>query len=276
MTRSTLALFIATAIASTSIAAAIARSQGNPGAGPASQGPPMPQNLSGDIRLGQQVFRFETFGNEGFWTDAVRLPAGIMAARVTPLQALQLGLQVDADMVDPATKAQLAAELQADPSGRSSKILNDPAVTMKLVEAGAVMGMSPRNGKVGASCALCHSMSDGSVFKVPEGGSVGRRLDGLANHVINLGKIFATAANTRALYTVAQLQLDANHGKTLGRAPHGLTVNSTEADFDAYFSNPQFYPVGMFDDSFDGNGDPMHNTPLFRQDLPAPYASEGT
>jgi hypothetical protein len=32
----------------------------------------------------------------------------------------------------------------------------------------------------------------------------------------------------------------------------------------------------MFDDSFDGNGDPMHNTPLFRQDLAVPYGSEGT
>jgi len=31
----------------------------------------------------------------------------------------------------------------------------------------------------------------------------------------------------------------------------------------------------MFDDTFDGNGDPMHNTPMFRQDLAAPYGSEG-
>ncbi|HXH01390.1 MAG TPA: hypothetical protein VNI56_04290, partial [Xanthomonadaceae bacterium] len=31
----------------------------------------------------------------------------------------------------------------------------------------------------------------------------------------------------------------------------------------------------MFDDSFDGNGDPMHNTPQFRGDLAAPYGSEG-
>lgn len=44
---------------------------------------------------------------------------------------------------------------------------------------------------------------------------------------------------------------------------------------DAYLSNPQFYPVGMFDDTFDGNGDPMHNTPFFRQDLAAPFGSEG-
>jgi hypothetical protein len=243
--------------------------------GPKNQGTPMPQQ-KGDAALGREVFRFETFGNEGFWTDAVRLPAGMAAAKVTPLQALQLGLQVDADRIDGATKSQLAEQLRADPTGRSSSILNDPKMTTKLVMAGAVIGMSPKNGKVGTSCALCHTMSDASVFKVAEGGSIGRRLDGLANHDLNLGKIFATAANTRALYTIAQLQLKANKGKTLGRAPRGLTETSTEAEFDAYFSNPKYYPVGMFDDTFDGNGDPMHNSPLFRQDLAAPYASEGS
>ncbi|MBA3667561.1 MAG: hypothetical protein H0W65_07555 [Sphingomonas sp.] len=243
--------------------------------GPADQGPRLPQQ-AGNMAEGRDVFRFETFGNEGFWTDAVRLPAGIAAAGVTPLQALELGLQVDANMVDGATKAQLARELAADPSGRSSRLLNDPAVTMKLVMAGAVVGMSPRGGKVGASCALCHTMADGSVFRVPQGGAIGSRIDGLANHNLQIGKIFASAANTRALYTVAQTQLAANKGKTLGRAPRGLTENSSEAEFDAYFSNPAFYPVGMFDDTFDGNGNTMHNTPLFRQDLAAPYGSEGT
>ncbi len=244
--------------------------------GPADQGMPMPQELTGDLAMGREVFRFETFGNEGFWTDAVRLPAGIMEAGVTPLQALRLGLQVDSELIDAATRERLAAELREDPSGRSSRILNDPAMTARLIEARAVIGMSPRNGKVGATCALCHTMADGSVFRVEEGGSIGRRQDGLANHDLNLGTIFATAANTRALYTVAQTQLSANNGMTLGRAPSGLDEDSTEAEFDAYFSNPRFYPVGMFDDSFDGNGDPMHNTPLFEQDLAAPYGSEGT
>ena len=192
------------------------------------------------------------------------------------MQALQLGLQIDSDMVDPRTKAELARELAADPSGQSSKLLNDPAVTTKLVMAGAVVGMSPRNGKVGATCALCHTMTDASVMRVTEGGSIGSRVDGLANHSLQIGKIFATAANTRALYTVAQTTLAANHGKTLGRAPTGLTADSTEAEFDAYFSNPDYYPAGMFDDTFDGNGNPMHNSPLFRQDLAAPYGSEGT
>ena len=244
--------------------------------GPENQGKPLPQDLSGDVSQGRDVFRFETFGNEGFWTDAVKLPAGIMAAKVTPMQALQLGLQIDAEKIEPAMADQLTEELHVDPSGSSSKLLNDPAITEALVKAGAVIGMSPKNGKVGTSCALCHTMTDGSVMKIPEGGSIGKRLDGLANHSLNLGKIFATAANTRALYTVAQTQLDANKGKTLGRAPSGLTEKSTEAEFDAYFSNPEFYPVGMFDDTFDGNGNTMHNSPLFRQDLAAPYGSEGT
>ena len=246
-----------------------------PGDGPADQGMALPQQ-SGNAIAGREVFRFETFGNEGFWTDAVRVPQGVTAAKLTPLQALQLGLQVDADMVDGATKAQLGAELKADPSGRTSKLLNDPAVTLALINAGAVIGFSPKNGKVGVSCALCHTMTDASVFKVAQGGSIGSRIDGLANHDLNLGKIFAAAANTRALYTVAQTQLTANKGKTLGRAPRGLTENSTEAEFDAYFGNPRFYPVGMFDDTFDGNGNTMHNSPLFEQDLAPPYGSEGT
>ncbi len=243
--------------------------------GPAEQGI-MVAREDGDASLGRDVFRFETFGNEGFWTDAVRLPAGIAAAKVTPLQALQLGVQVDADAIDAPTRQALAEQLRADPTGRSSAILNDPAVTMALVKANAVVGMSAKGDKVGTSCALCHTMSDASTFKVPEGGSIGHRLDGLANHSLNLGAILATAANSRAMYPGLQLALRANKGKSLGRAPTGLTESSSEAEVDAYLANPAYYPIGMFDDTFDGNGDPMHNTPLFRQDLAAPFGSEGT
>lgn len=255
--------------------------------GPMNQGTRAPRQ-DGNAKSGRDVFRFETFGNEGFWTDAVRLPAGVVAARVTPLQALKLGLQVDVDALDDATKKAVAAELKKDPTGQSSALFNDPAVTVKLINANAVAGMVVKdsNGdgkldvasgdKVGASCSLCHTITDGSVLSLPGGGSIGKRIDGPANHNINLGSIFAAANNSRALYPVLQLSLTANKGKTLGRAPTGLTENSTEAEVDAYLSNPQFYPVGMFDDTFDGNGDPMHNTPFFRQDLAAPFGSEGT
>ncbi len=267
------AIAVAVSVATlTTGARSIAGSQRSVSDGPQDQGTPLRQTM-GDANLGRDVFRFETFGNEGFWTDAVRLPAGIVAAKVTPLKALRLGLQVDSDRIAPDIKGRLAKELRADPSGATSPTLNDPDVTIMLVKAGAIVGMAPKGDKVGTSCALCHTMSDASVFKVAEGGSIGRRLDGLANHSLNLGMIFATAANTRALYTVAQLEIK---GKTLGRAPRGLTASSTEAEFDAYFSNPRYYPIGMFDDSFDGNGDPMHTVPLFRQDLAAPYGSEAT
>ena len=254
--------------------------------GPANQGTPSPRQ-DGNAARGRDVFRFETFGNEGFWTDAVRLPAGMTAAKVTPMQMLELGLQIDVDALDPATRDALKAQLRADPSGNTSALLNDPMATAKLIDDNAVIGMPIKdsNGdgimdvakgdKVGASCALCHTMADASMLRTPNGGAIGHRLDGLANHSLNIGKIFATAANSRALYPVLQLSLRANGGKTLGRAPVGLTENSTEADVDAYLSNPAYYPVGMFDDTFDGNGDQMHNAPLFRQDLAAPYGSEG-
>lgn len=244
--------------------------------GPAIQGPALPKPELGDLAMGREVFRFETFGNEGFWTDAVRLPAGMAAAKVTPLQALQLGLNVNVDAVDAATQQALVAQLHDDPSGHSSAILNDPAMTTKLVNANAVIGFSARNGKVGATCALCHNLIENPVFAIPGGGAIGHEVDGPANHNVNLGKIFATAANSRALYTNLQLSLAANHGKTLGRAPTGLTENSTEAEVDAYLSNPTYYPVGTFDDTFDGNGNSVHNSELVRQDLTAPFATEGS
>jgi cytochrome c2 len=204
------------------------------------------------------------------------------------LQALKLGLCVDVDAIDGATQQELRRQLAADPSGKTSSLLNDPSTTIKLINANSVIGMPvkdtngdgildiTRGDKVGATCALCHTITDGAVFNITHGGSIGHREDGRANHYLNLGVIFATASNSRALYPLLQLSLKANGGKSLGLAPKGLTQNSTEAEVDAYLSNPKYYPVGMFDDTFDGNGDPMHNSPLFRQDLAAPYGSGGT
>lgn len=255
--------------------------------GPANQGPRVPHQ-NGNADAGKDVFRFETFGNEGFWTDALRVPAGVKAAKVTPLQALKLGLSVDVDALDAATVAALKKDLQADPTGEKSSLLNNPNTTAKLINANAIIGLPIKdsNGdgkmdiehgdKVGVSCALCHTVTDGSVLNLPNGGSIGHREDGRTNHNLNIGKILATAANTRAFYPMLQLTLKANHGKTFGRAPKGLTEKSTEAEVDAYLSNPKYYPIGMFDDTFDGNGDPMKVPPLFRQDLAAPFGSDGT
>lgn len=244
-------------------------------------------HATGNNANGQQVFRFETFGNEAFWTDALRLQQGIVAAGVTPIQALQLGLVVDSDALDPATRAAIAAEVATDLSPANAPLLNNPATTVALVNANAIVGLVPKdsnsdgvidiaNGdKTGATCALCHTVSDGSVFSMPGGGSIGKRLDGRANHNLDFGSLIATGLNTRAYYPVLQLALVANGGKTLGRAPTGLTPASTEADVDAYLSNKAYYPRGSFDDTVDGNGDPQHNSALFRTDLAAPWGTEG-
>lgn len=263
---------------------------GNPSVGsdgPTDQGPRV-NRQDGNPASGKEVFRFETFSNEAFWTDALRLPAGMKAAKVTPLQAMQLGVSVDVEALDSTTKDALEKQLEEDPTGKSSALLNDPATIAKLINANAVIGvpvkdsngdgkMDIENGdKAGVSCALCHTITDGSMFHMSNGGSIGHREDGRTNFNLKIGKILATAQNSRAFYPMLQLTLKANHGKSYGRAPQGLTENSTEAEVDAYLSNPEYYPAGMFDDSYDGNGDPMVITPLFRQDLAAPFLSGGS
>ena len=244
-------------------------------------------HMTGNNANGQQVFRFETFGNERFWTDALRLQQGVIAAGVTPIKALQLGLMVDSQALDAATLAAITAETKTDLSPANAPLLNSPATTVKLINANAIVGIVAKDSanagtiditlgsKTGASCALCHTITDGSVFSLPGGGSIGKRLDGRANHNLDFGSLIATGLNTRAYYPVLQLALAANGGKTLGRAPTGLTPTSTEAEVDAYLTNKAYYPVGTFDDTVDGNGDPQHTSALFRTDLAAPWGTEG-
>ncbi|MGI8899192.1 MAG: hypothetical protein ACR2IB_12455 [Pyrinomonadaceae bacterium] len=254
----------------------------------ASDGPGITQNphphQTGNPTSGRDVFRFETFGNEGFWTDAARLPKGMMDAKFTPKQALEAGLQVDVEAIDPSMRKMMEAELKTDMSPQSAPTLNDPKTTVALVNANAVVGIVPKdsngdgkldimNGdKVGIACTICHTITDKSVFDMPKGGSIGRRVDGPAALTLNVGKLMAMAANSRALYPNLQQTF---LGVSIGRAPSGLGPDSTEAEVDAYLSNPAFYPVGTFDETQDGNGNPVKNTPLFRQDLAAPYGSAG-
>lgn len=244
-----------------------------PSDGPADYKAPLPLR-KGDAAAGREVFRFETFGDEGFWTDAVRMPQGMKQAKVTPLAALKTGVSVDSERIPAALRSALAKELKTDLSPRNAPMLNDPATLTKLVNANAVIGLVPRNGKVGVSCALCHTITDASVYgpKDGNGGGIGRRIDGVTQHRLNVGKLLSIAANSRALYPTLQHQ---KGGTTIGRAPRGLTVRSTEAEVDAYLSNPKYYPIGTFDDTPDGNGNPVHITPLFRQDLAAPYGTSG-
>jgi hypothetical protein len=250
--------------------------------GPAVQVAPM-VHFAGDPAHGKPVFRFETFGNEGFWSDAARLPEGIAAAQLTPIGALRLGLSFDIEALDFETRSKLTSEINK--SFLSGPMLNSPAMMLKVLNANAVIGLvvkdanrdgviDLRNGdKLGVSCALCHGITDSAVIDNPTGGSIGRRLDGQAAHTLKVGALLALAANSRAFLPLAQLKQP--DGTSIGRAPaiRALTKGSSEAEVDAYFRDS--FPAGTFDDTPDGVGNPQRIGPAFRSDLAAPWGSAG-
>jgi len=256
------------------------------------------QAKGSDVDAGRDVFRLETFGNEGFWTRVIRLPQGLRT--VTPARLLQLGLSFDSEKIPATMTASFQAELKTDLTPSVAPTLNNVATTEALLEAGAVIGLpainvSAANGKleindadvyagesVGMSCALCHSATDGSLYRPAagtRGGTVGQRVDGSGNHDLEFGKIIALGEGSRGYYPTLALQLASNGGKSVSRQGPGVGLISaagTEVEVDAYLNNSALYPIGMFDDALDGNGAPLHNTPFFRTDLSAPWGSEGS
>jgi hypothetical protein len=131
---------------------------------------------------GQWIFRYDTFGDEQLWTDTLRMQDALK--NVSPAVALSVGLKVDSEALSPAVIEALKAKRVN---------LNDPAVTIQLLELNAVVGVVGRvisaNDKlksVGITCALCHSTVDDSVAP-----GIGRRLDGWPNRSLNVGAIIA-------------------------------------------------------------------------------------
>ncbi len=251
--------------------------------GPSDIQKPKEQPL-GDAARGKEVFRFETFGNEGFWFNAMRMQQGMAEKKVTPKDMLEIGLQIDMEAVDPALRKALEAEFKTDLSLQNAPLLNNPMTTEKLINENAIIGVVPKDSNkdakidimkgdmVGVSCAICHTVTDKYAFNMPNGGTAGRRIDGLAPLTFNIGKLLATAQNSRAYYVNMQLN---DMGKTTGRSSKGINAESTEAEIDAYLEGPVNYPVGTFDETHDGIGNSVKNVPLFRQDLAAPYSTSG-
>ncbi|HEX8028141.1 MAG TPA: hypothetical protein VF491_06760, partial [Vicinamibacterales bacterium] len=158
------------------------------------------QNSSAALfRDGQQIFRFDTFGDERFWSDTLRLHQAVAGAAnggvgpgVGPAAALAAGLKVDVDMVPQP----ILAGIQA---GRVN--LNDPANTLALIQAKAVVGVMPAgNGRVGFTCALCHATVDNSFAP-----GIGSRLDGWPNRDLNVGAIVAMAPDLSAVASLLQV-----------------------------------------------------------------------
>jgi mono/diheme cytochrome c family protein len=160
--------------------------------------PTLPIVDQGLAAQGKDIFRSDTFGDETFWTDMLKMNEVITSA-VDPTTALKVGLKVDAE----ALPAAVVAGIQD-----GSISLTSPATTIALLKLNAVVGVKGTvetvNGKdtlthVGITCALCHSTVDDSFSK-----GIGKRLDGWANVDLNPGAIIALSpalpAETKAFY----------------------------------------------------------------------------
>ena len=143
---------------------------------------------------GRHVFRFDTFGDEAFWGDSLKLHQAIEGSKfggvgpgLSPASALGVGLKVDVQALPDSLISAL----------KQGKVnFNDPAVTLALLKLNSVVGVTGHFNpdgslkSVGIQCALCHSTVDNSLAP-----GVGHRLDGWANRDLNVGEVVALAPN---------------------------------------------------------------------------------
>jgi len=93
----------------------------------------------GLIKNGKEIFRFDTFGDEDFWSGILHIDKAIagkalggFGTGVSPKTALAVGLKVDADALPPQV-------IEGVTSGDIS--LDDPATTLALLKLNAVLGV---------------------------------------------------------------------------------------------------------------------------------------
>ena len=150
------------------------------------------------VNAGKQIFRYDTFGDEDWWSGILHIDKAIAGAAnggfgagVSPKTALAVGLKVDAE----ALPANVVAGIQ---SGTIS--LDDPATTLALLKLNAVVGVkgtfTPAGGlmSIGITCASCHSNVDNSFAP-----GIGKRLDGWPNRDLNVGAIISLTDNAKPL-----------------------------------------------------------------------------
>ena len=162
------------------------------------------ENAKTLLEKGRAIFRFETFGDEAWWTDTIQLHKAIAGERhggigagVSPATALAVGLKVDIDAIPRNIQQHI----------RLGKVdLGDPALTLTLLELDAVVGVKAtlgddRNGirKLGVTCALCHSTVDDSFAP-----GIGHRLDGWPNRDLNVGLIVSLSPNLQPIADLLQ------------------------------------------------------------------------
>lgn len=156
------------------------------------------------IREGREIFRHDTFGSERFFGQTLGLNRVVAGAAnggvgpgISPSTALGLGLKVDVTALPTQVTDALAAG-QVD--------LSDPATTLVLLQADAVVGLkgffddTGRLLSLGTTCALCHSTVSDSFAP-----GIGERLDGWPNRDLNVGAILASSEDLSFFTNVLQV-----------------------------------------------------------------------
>lgn len=172
----------------------MAREKADLSGNPDAWGNSISDNASELLEKGKAVFRFETFGDEAFWTDKLQLHKAIADSKhggigdgLSPEKALEAGLKVDLSILPGILKKEVA----------DGNILKDPSVTLQLIKLNSVLGVVGKfdgDGNltsIGFTCALCHS-----TVASPTG--IGSRLDGWPNRDLNVGAIVAMAPDLTA------------------------------------------------------------------------------
>lgn len=149
------------------------------------------KNMKEMFDKGKAVFRFDTFGDEVFWTDQLQIHKAIADEKhggigkgLSPKQALDAGLKVDLAVLPKFLRRKI----------KEGKFLDDPWVTLQLIKINAVLGVVGKFGgkgnlkSIGLTCASCHST-------VSDPSGIGKRLDGWPNRDLNVGAIISMAPN---------------------------------------------------------------------------------
>jgi hypothetical protein len=156
------------------------------------------ENAREMMEQGRQIFRYDTFGDEAYWSEKLKLHHAIQGSKfggvgpgVSPKTALAVGLKVDMD----ALPQPLIKQLQ-----QGKVDLDDPAITLALIKFDSVLGVkgtfNPDGSlkAIGLTCAVCHSTVDDAFAP-----GIGRRLDGWSNQDLNVGAIVSLAPDLSAI-----------------------------------------------------------------------------